>query len=53
MNTRSADPEQQRKLYAGLQALLGPMIGGAIEEIAAVADFELSNEAARWSCPHL
>ena len=47
MNTMPADPEQQRKLHAGLRAFLGPVFGGAIEEIAAVADFELSGEAAR------
>ena len=46
MSTTAADPEQQRQLYAGLKGLLGPVMGGAIEEIAAAADFELSNEAA-------
>lgn len=47
MKTTSATPEQQDKLYAGLQSLLGPVVGGAIKEIAAVADFELSSEASR------
>lgn len=45
--TAAAESEQQRQLYAGLKSLLGPVMGGAIEEIAAVADFELSNEAER------
>lgn len=47
MNTAAADPEQQRQLYAELKSVLGPVMGNAIEEIAAVADFELSTEAAR------
>lgn len=47
MSTTQADLEQQSQLYAGLKSLMGPVMGGAIEEIAAVADFELSNEAAR------
>ena len=47
MKTSSADPEQQDKLYAALQAHLGPVFGGAIREIAVVADFELSSEASR------
>ncbi len=47
MSTTAADSEQQRQLYAEFKRLLGPVIGGAIEEIAAVADFDLSNEARR------
>jgi hypothetical protein len=47
VSTTAADSEQQRKLYAGLKSILGPVMGGAIAEIAAVADFELSDEARR------
>ncbi len=47
MSTTEANSEQQRQLYVGLKRLLGPVMGSAIEEIAAVADFELSNEAGR------
>jgi hypothetical protein len=47
MVTTSLDPEQQNKLYDGFKSFLGPVIGGAIKEIAAVADFELSSEASR------
>jgi hypothetical protein len=43
--TATADPEKQHRLYAGLKSLLGPIMGGAIEDISAVADFELSDEA--------
>jgi hypothetical protein len=45
--TKSMDLEQERELYAGLQAVIGPIVGGAIKEIAAAADFELSREASR------
>lgn len=46
MTTAEAHPEQQLGLYAQLESLLGPVIGGAIREIAAVADFEISEKAA-------
>jgi len=47
MSTTAANPEQQSRLYAGLKTIIGPIFGGVIEDIAAVADFELSSEGSR------
>ena len=47
MSAAPVGPDQQSQLFAALKTILGPVIGAAIEEIAAVADFELSEEAAR------
>lgn len=41
----NASSEQQRELYAILQALIGPVMGGAISKIANVAGFRLPESA--------
>lgn len=47
MKTEAADPETQRKLYAGFPSPFGVALRDAFGEIAAIANFELSGEASK------